>query len=118
MTYSTSFGILYAMKTKRSADAAKTAFLKIVESHYPVARGSLVLINKRCNSPYCRACKKGEGHPSWIFKFRIDGKQHSMHVQPRHVETLRQAIENGRIIEKMLLDEGIALLKRLRDEDN
>ena len=40
-----------------------------------------------------------------------------MHVQPRHVEIVRQAIENERKIETLLLDEGIALIKRLREQE-
>ena len=40
-----------------------------------------------------------------------------MHVQPRHVEIVRQAIENGRKIDAAILDEGIALIKRLREEN-
>ena len=40
-----------------------------------------------------------------------------MHVQPRHVEIVRQAIENGLKIETLLLDEGIALIKRLREQE-
>ena len=40
-----------------------------------------------------------------------------MHVQPRHVEIIRTAIENGRRLETMILDEGIALLERLREQE-
>ena len=39
-----------------------------------------------------------------------------MHVQPRHVEILRKAIENGRRLEQMILEEGLALIRRLREE--
>ena len=95
--------------------SAKADFIKIVRGLYPVAHGTLSLVNKRCNSPYCKACKSGEGHPSWIFTFRRAGKQHCMHVQPCHVETVRQAIENGKMLEEAILEEGISLLERLRD---
>jgi len=98
------------------AGSAKADFIRVVRELYPVAHGTLSLVNKRCSSPYCRACKSGEGHPSWIFTFRRDGRQHCMHVQPRHVETVRRAIENGRRLEESILDEGISLLGRLRGE--
>ena len=39
-----------------------------------------------------------------------------MHVQPKHVEAMRKAIENGRRLEEAILDEGVALLRRLREE--
>lgn len=67
--------------------------------------------------PYCKACKSGEGHPSWVFTFRRDGRQRCMHVQPRHAEAVRQAIENGRLLEEAILDEGIAFLERLREQE-
>lgn len=104
------------MKRNNAASgSAKADFIRIVRGLYPVAHGTLSLVNKRCNSPYCKACKSGEGHPSWIFTFRRDGKQHCMHVQPCHVETVRQAIENGKMLEEAILEEGISLLERLRD---
>ena len=40
-----------------------------------------------------------------------------MHVQPGLVDILKQAIENGRKLEAAILDEGIAILERLREED-
>ena len=40
-----------------------------------------------------------------------------MHVQPLHVEIVRQAIENERKIETLISDEGIALIKRLREQE-
>jgi hypothetical protein len=47
----------------------------------------------------------------------MDGKARCMHVQPRHVEAVREAIENGRRVERLVLEEGIALIERLREED-
>ena len=49
--------------------------------------------------------------------FRKGGKARCMHVQPRHVEIVRKAVENGRKLEEMILDEGIALLERLREQE-
>ena len=48
---------------------------------------------------------------------RKGGKARCMHVQPRHVEIVRKAVENGRRLEEMILDEGIALLERLREQE-
>ena len=92
-------------------------FYKSISGLFPVARGALSLVNKRCTSKYCKACKSGKGHPTWIFSYRKNGVGKCMHVQPRHVEIVRQAIENGRKIEAVLLDEGIALIKRLREQE-
>ena len=97
--------------------SSETDFYKSISGLFPVARGALSLVNKRCTSKYCKACKSGKGHPTWIFSYRKNGVGKCMHVQPRHVEIVRQAIENGRKIEAVLLDEGIALIKRLREQE-
>ena len=40
-----------------------------------------------------------------------------MHVQPRHVDIIRETIENGKRLEEMILEEGIALLEKLREQE-
>lgn len=105
---------------KRNNDelgSAEMDFQKAISGFFPVARGALSLVNKRCASKYCKVCKSGKGHPAWIFSYRKDGKGKCMHIQPCHVEIVRQAIENGRKIEAALLDEGIALIRRLREQE-
>ena len=110
--------MLYTVKNKKPEEASgATSFARKVEGIGPVAHGTLSLVNKRCASRYCRACRAGVGHPSWIFAFRMDGKARCMHVQPRHVEAIRKAIENGKKVERMVLEEGIAFIERLREED-
>ena len=106
------------MKTKnRNSTAFSSHLLKEIADLAPVAHGTLSLVRKPCNSKYCKLCKSGEKHPAWNFTFRKDGKFHCMHVQPRHVEIVRKAIENGKRLEEMILDEGIALLERLREQE-
>lgn len=104
-------------REKGTQRSAKAEFVKFVRGLYPVAHGTLTLANKRCSNPYCRACRSGEGHPSWMFTFRRDGRQHCMHVQPCHAEAIRRAIENGRALEEAILDEGIAFIERLRGQE-
>ena len=106
------------MKREHSAsESAEADFIKVVRGLYPVAHGTLSLVNKRCNSQYCKACKSGKGHPSWIFTFRRNGKKRCMHIQPCHAEALQRAIENGRKLEEAILDEGIAFIERLREQE-
>lgn len=91
-------------------------FRNTVQSLYPVAKGSLAQVRKACANPNCQICKSGEKHPSWIFGYVENGKRKCMHVQPRHVETIRKAIENGRALERMILEEGLDLIRRLRED--
>lgn len=106
------------MKTKKSEKTSDAdAFRDAAASLYPVARGSLALVRKPCTNPNCSLCKSGERHPAWIFGYVEDGKRKCLHVQPRHVATVRKAIENGRKLERMILDGGLDLIRRLREED-
>jgi hypothetical protein len=59
-------------------------------------------------------CERGEKHPAWIFTFRQEGHQRCLYVRPALVETLRQAIRNGRRVEKLLTRCGTALIERHR----
>lgn len=95
----------------------RTEFHRDFKGFFPVAHGTLSLVRKTCNNPNSRLCASGERHPAWTFVFRKDGKARCMHVQPRHVEIVRKAVENGRKLEEMILDEGIALLERLREQE-
>ena len=103
-------------KDKDRPGSADADFLDKIRELPPVAHGTLSLVHKRCTSRYCRTCKSGSGHPAWIFTYRKDGASKCLHIQPRHVGTVRQAIENGRRLEEAILDEGIALIRRLREQ--
>lgn len=46
-----------------------------------------------------------------------EGKKHCLHIQPRHADAVRKAIENGRALEQAILDEGLAFIERLREQD-
>lgn len=106
------------MKRKNAKEESpKAEFTEFASSLYPVAHGTLSLVNKRCSSPYCKACKDGRGHPSYIFTYRRGGKQHCMHIQARHAGIVQQAIDNGKALEEAILDEGLAFIERLRGQD-
>ena len=117
MTFRRGYDILLDMKNKVRLGLLKTSFQKEFKAFYPVAHGTLTFVRKPCNNPNCSACKSGDKHPAWMFTFRKDGRHHCMHVQPRHVDIIREAIENGKRLEEMILEEGIALLEKLREQE-
>ena len=111
------YDILSLMKNKLPEKASSTREIKsIIKSVFPLAKGSLSQVKKTCGKPGCKACRSGEGHPAWIFTFRRDGKMRCMHVKPKDVEIVSRAIENGRMIEKLILDEGEKLIEQLRKD--
>ncbi len=82
----------------------------------PVAKGSLTATHSPCTRKNCKACQSGVGHPKLIFTFRENGKLRGLYVRPQHEKIVRQAIENGRELEKLITQAGEELVKSLREE--
>ena len=87
-----------------------------LSSYGPVAKGSLSQVRMKCARSGCRACKSGRGHPAWIFAYRVDGRRKCLYVRKVDVPKVKAAIERGRRVEALLLEEGVRLIESLRAE--
>ena len=106
----------FSMKCNPSpADPRRDEFRKRIEALWPLAKGSVSEVRKPCTCPGCKACASGKKHPALIFTYRKDGNLRCRHVRPGQEAVLRQAIENGRALEGLLVEAGEELLRRLRD---
>ena len=103
-------------KTPKKQDGLKEAFITKVETLWPVAKGSLTLTRSPCIRKNCKECASGRKHPKLIFTFREDGKLKGLYVRPSHEKQVRQAIENGRELEKLMTLGGRELVLALRKE--
>ena len=83
----------------------------LVREFGPVAKGSLNEVRKKCSRPGCKTCASGEKHPAWLFTYRKDGKLHSLHVPREMAEEVRLALENGRLLEQLMVDAGMELIR-------
>lgn len=81
---------------------------------WPAAKGSLTEVRKTCGKKGCRRCASGEKHPAWLFIYRTDGKTASMHVPKSLAPALAAALENGRLLEKQLVANGVAMIRGRR----
>ena len=90
------------------------AFLEELATLWPLAKGSLAEVRKPCIRPHCPACRSGRKHPAWLFTFTQGGKRRCRYVPSEWVLTLRQALDNGRHLEKRLVELGVELLQRYR----
>ena len=90
-------------------DKAKKAWMEAC-AVWPVAKGSLAEVKKRCNRPGCKRCASGEQHVAWQYTNKMDGRSCSYHVPARAVAEIRQALENGRQLERMMMETAIAIL--------
>ena len=102
--------------TKAKKDKEEDVLLDALRSCGPVAKGSLSQVRMKCAKSGCRACKSGRGHPAWIFAYRVDGRRKCLYVRRGDVPEVKAAMERGRRVEALLLEEGVRLIETLRAE--
>ena len=100
--------------SKARKDHGDDALLAALRSCGPVAKGSLSSVRMKCARSGCGACKSGRGHPAWIFAYRVDGRRKCLYVRKVDVPKVKAAIERGRRVEALLLEEGVRLIESLR----
>jgi hypothetical protein len=81
---------------------------------WPLAKGSLTQVRKPCIRPKCPACRSGRKHPAWLLSFSASGKRVCRYVPAELAPVLKQALENGRRLERRLVELGVELLERYR----
>jgi Family of unknown function (DUF6788) len=67
----------------------------------PFLRGNLVLRHRSCGKSYCR-CQRGQKHPALYLYTRSQGKQRGTYIPPALHETVRQWVDNGRRIKRLV----------------
>jgi hypothetical protein len=93
---------------------AREQWKKEIISLWPAAKGSLAKVYKPCIRKNCPACARGDKHPAWLLSFASQGRRKIMYVPLALVPQIRQAIQNGRNIEKLLHRTGPDLIKQYR----
>ncbi len=67
----------------------------------PFLRGSLVLRYRSCGKPYCR-CQRGQKHPALYLYTRSEGKQIGTYIPKALHDPVRQAVQAGRRVKRLL----------------
>lgn len=81
---------------------------------WPAVQGSITKVRKPCINKNCEACRSGEKHPATLLTY-WEGKRHRcMYVPKAFVLELKQALRNGRKLEKMMKDMGPYLIWEYR----
>jgi hypothetical protein len=101
-------------KTKRHPE--HQVLLDELADLWPLAKGSLTEVRKPCIRPNCSACKDGRKHKAIFFSFPKDGKRVCRYVPAELAPVLRQALANGRRLEKKIARLGEALLVEYRNK--
>lgn len=108
----------YIMKTTSALSRLQTAFLLEAAALWPCIKGSLAEVRKPCIRPACEACREGRKHAAHLLTFRQGGKTRCRYVPREWVAPLRQALANGRRLEKRLAVLSGELLAAYRQERN
>ena len=99
-------------KTKLAPE--QQAFLDELAGLWPLAKGSLGWVRKPCIRPHCPACRAGRKHPALLFTFTQAAKRRCRYVPAELEPILRQALANGRHLERRLAELGDELIARHR----
>ena len=92
--------------------------LKRLAALVPFAKGSVCVSHKPCGNPWkCKKCLSGEMHPSVQYSLRENGKLRTMHVQPRFLKQVQEAVANGREVERLLVEAGKKYIGFLRTQE-
>jgi hypothetical protein len=86
-------------------------------SLWPALLGSLSYRRTRCIQPNCAACQSGEQHASWVLYGRHNGRRFAVYVPEDLVPEVRRAVDNGRVLQDLLIQAGpryVKALKRVR----
>ena len=100
--------------SKQTEKQAIKTFLAEAKKLWPPAKGSLAEVRKPCIRPGCKACASGKKHRAFIFSFKKGGHRRCMYVPLEMVAPMRQAIRNGRVLEKRMSGIGPELITRFR----
>ena len=81
---------------------------------WPAMQGSISEVRKPCINKECEVCRRGEKHPATILTYWAGKKQRCMYVPKALVPELRQALQKGRKLEKLMKEMGPYLIKEYR----
>lgn len=92
-------------------------FAEAIKGVWPVATGSISLRKGPCIRKNCPACAAGRGHSSYALYVRRGARRFSIYVPERLVGDVREAIENGRLLQELINEAGVRYVNALKNEE-
>jgi hypothetical protein len=102
-------------KTESSVDVVRWIENEVA-SLWPAMLGSLSFRRSPCGHANCRACLSGEQHPSHVLYGRHNGRRFAVYVPEDLVGEVRRAVDNGRVLQDLLVQAGPRYVKALKRE--
>jgi hypothetical protein len=106
---------LYMRKRPTVATVDKW-FHEAVRDLWPIAIGSLSLRKSPCIREHCAACESGAGHSSYALYGRKGKQRFSVYVPIELVPSVERALENGRLLQELMMEAGRRYTLALKDE--
>ena len=78
---------------------------------FPAAKGSVREVRRGCGYPTCKRCASGEKHQGYLFTYYLNGKQKSHNVPKLKLERLKKALENGKKVEQLMVQNALAMIQ-------
>ena len=103
------------MKRETPEDVCRW-FLEEVKRLLPVAKGSLGVSKNKCVYENCRICKAGEKHTFHRLYIGVKDKRTNLYIPEDMVGVVETAIQNGRKLERLMVEAGIRWVKALKRE--
>ena len=106
------------MAKRKQDPVTKTVaeLMQDVQALWPASRGSVSEVRKPCVNPNCQVCASGEKHPVWLYSCVLDGKRKCVYVPREQVPALQQALKNGKALEQVLVQAGLALIREGKEK--
>ena len=89
-------------------------WIKEMGNLFPVAKGSVREVKKGCGYASCKRCASGEKHQAYLFTYYLKGKQKSHHVPKYRLEDLKKALENGKKVEELMVQNALSMIQSNR----
>jgi hypothetical protein len=83
-------------------------------SRWPALHGSLSYRRTPCIHPNCTTCQSGAQHSNWVLYGRHNGRRFAVCVPEDVVPEVRQAVDNGRALQDLLIKAGPRYVKALK----
>ncbi len=90
---------------------ASSSWMSEVARYWPLAKGSISEVYKPCSNKSCKLCASGAKHRAYLFNYRLEGRTYCTYVPIEAVDTVQEALDNGRSLERSIVEEGLRLIR-------
>lgn len=100
---------------RRRLERERVLLLRRLASIGDFARGSVVLMKRKCTYPGCRRCASGQRHPTWVLTVSRNGKTKTVYLGKKRLAQAQRLVRNYRTLTEMIEQIADVNLQLLRE---